>query len=107
MSLVVFILVVLVALGFFANTLYGRFRLLQAATPINRFDRVGDRIKELLVYGFGQKKFVTGEQPAGWMHIVIFWGFVILGLHLLPISLEWRFVPIPVQIFRNGSALRL
>ncbi len=82
MSLVVFILVVLVALGFFANTLYGRFRLLQAATPINRFDRVGDRIKELLVYGFGQKKFVTGEQPAGWMHIVIFWGFVILGLQI-------------------------
>lgn len=82
MSLVVFILVVLVALGFFANTLYDRFRLLQAATPVNRFDRVGDRIKELLVYGFGQKKFVTGEQPAGWMHIVIFWGFVILGLQI-------------------------
>jgi len=82
MSLVVFILIVLIALGFFAKTLYGRLQLLQAATPVNRFDRISDRIKELLVYGFGQKKFVTGEQPAGWMHIVIFWGFVILGLQI-------------------------
>src|SRR5262245_42948414 len=82
MSLVVFILVVLIALGYFAKTLYDRFQLLQAATPVNRFDRISDRINDLLVYGFGQKKFVTGEQPAGWMHIVIFWGFVILGLQI-------------------------
>ena len=82
MSLVVFILVVLIALGCFAKTLYDRFQLLQAATPVNRFDRISDRINELLVYGFGQKKFVSGEQPAGWMHIVIFWGFVILGLQI-------------------------
>ena len=65
MSLVVFILVVLIALGCFAKTLYDRFQLLQAATPVNRFDRISDRINELLVYGFGQKKFVSGEQPAG------------------------------------------
>ena len=83
MSLVVFILVVLIALGCFVKTLYDRFQLLQAATPVNRFDRISDRINELLVYGFGQKKFVSGEQPAGWMHIVIFWGFVILGLQIV------------------------
>lgn len=83
MSLLLFILVVLVALGFFFRTVYGRFRLLLAARPVNRFDHVGERIKGVLTYAFGQKKFVTGEQPAGWMHFFIFWGFVILGLQIL------------------------
>src|SRR6266568_3149785 len=83
MSLLLFTLIVLVALGFFFRTLYGRFQLLRAARPVHRFDRIGERIKAVLVYAFGQKKFVIGEQPAGWMHVVIFWGFVILGLQIL------------------------
>lgn len=83
MSLLLFTLVVLVALGFFFRTVYGRFRLLLAARPVNRFDRIGERIKGVLIYAFGQKKFVTGEQPAGWMHFFIFWGFIILGLQIL------------------------
>ena len=82
MSLLLFTLVALVAIGFFFNTLYGRVQLLRAARPVNRFDRIGERIKAVLVYAFGQKKFVVGEQPAGWMHVVIFWGFVILGLQI-------------------------
>src|SRR5262245_28395079 len=82
MSLLVFVLAVLAALGLFAHTLYGRFQLLLAAAPNNRFDQIGERLNAVLVYAFGQKKFVVGEQPAGWMHVVIFWGFVILGLQV-------------------------
>lgn len=83
MSLGLFVLIVLVALGSFVYTLYGRFRLLLAARQVGRLDQIKERVKGVLVYGFGQKKFVTGEQPAGWMHVVIFWGFVILGLQVL------------------------
>ncbi len=83
MSLGIFILAVLIALGFFFHTLYVRFRILLAARPANRWDRIGERIKGVLIYAFGQKKFLTGEQPAGWMHFVIFWGFIILGLQIL------------------------
>ncbi len=83
MSGALFLLVVFAALGFFAATVYGRFRLLLAARPVDRFDRIGERLKAVLVYAFGQKKFVDGEQPAGWMHILIFWGFMILGLQVV------------------------
>ncbi len=83
MSGVLFLLVVLAALGFFVFTLYGRLRLLLAAGPVKRFDRIAERIKAVVVYAFGQQKFVVGEQPAGWMHILIFWGFLILGLQVV------------------------
>ncbi|HKA56623.1 MAG TPA: (Fe-S)-binding protein, partial [Candidatus Binatia bacterium] len=83
MSPLLFTLVVLAALGLFVHTIYGRVRLLLAAQPVGRFDRLAERLKAVLVYAFGQKKFVTGEQPAGWMHFFIFWGFVILGLQIV------------------------
>lgn len=83
MSPVLFPLVALVALAIFATILFRRVRLLLAARPANRFDRLGERVKQTLVYAFGQKKFVTGEQPAGLMHVVIFWGFVILGVQIV------------------------
>src|SRR5258706_3210865 len=82
MSAVLFTLVVLIAGSFFAYTLYGRFRLLAAARPVDRFDRIPERIAATLVYAFGQKKFVVGEQPAGWLHFFIFWGFMILGVQV-------------------------
>ncbi|MGH8005680.1 MAG: (Fe-S)-binding protein [Candidatus Binatia bacterium] len=83
MSAVLFTLVVFAALGLFFYTVYSRFRLMLAARPVHLFDRIGARIKAVLVYAFGQKKFVVGEQPAGWMHVFIFWGFVILGLQIV------------------------
>jgi len=73
------------AIGYFVNTLYGRFRVLQAVRWTDLFDQIPARISALLVYGFGQKKFVVDRQdPApSWMHFFIFWGFVILGLRVV------------------------
>src|SRR5262245_41794693 len=73
------------ALGYFANTLYGRFRVLQSVRWTGLFDRIPDRIRALLVYGFGQKKFLIDERErgAGWMHFFIFWGFTILALRVM------------------------
>lgn len=83
MAAVLFTLIVLVALGLFVRTLYIRFRVLMAARPVKASDQIVRRIKNVLVYAFGQKKFVVGEQPAGWMHFFIFWGFLILGLQIV------------------------
>lgn len=83
MSPLLFSIVVLIALGFFLRTLFIRLRVLLAARPTAGFDQIVERIKGVLVYAFGQKKFVVGEQPAGWMHFFIFWGFLILGLQIV------------------------
>ncbi len=71
------------ALGFFGFTVYRRFLLLRGARADFRFDRIGERIKGVLVYAFGQKKFLRGEQPAGLMHFLIFWGFMVVSLRTL------------------------
>ncbi|MBI1862450.1 MAG: (Fe-S)-binding protein [Deltaproteobacteria bacterium] len=68
--------------GFLLWQLWGRFRLLLVARRDDGRSYAsgtwGDRIKNSIVYGFLQKKFFIGEQPAGWMHIAVFWGFCVL-----------------------------
>jgi Fe-S oxidoreductase len=82
---VVHSLLVAAALGYFASTLWGRFRVLRSVRWVDLFDRIPDRIRALLVYGFGQKKFVIDRQDPGpsWMHFFIFWGFMILAIRVV------------------------
>ena len=92
MSTLIFTLIILVGLGYFGRTMYGRIGVLLKVTPVDRFDRIPERIKAVLVYALGQKKFIQreprpdtalSEQTAGWMHFFIFWGFTILAIQVL------------------------
>jgi len=92
MSTLIFSVLVVVALGYFGRTIYRRFTVLQKVTPLNRFDNIPERVKAVLIYAFGQKKFVQreprpetriSEQAAGWMHFFIFWGFTILAVQVI------------------------
>ncbi|MGZ5413404.1 MAG: (Fe-S)-binding protein, partial [Solirubrobacterales bacterium] len=37
----------------------------------------------MVLYGLGQRKFLSGEQPSGIMHALVFWGFVVLMLQVV------------------------
>jgi Fe-S oxidoreductase len=67
----------------FAILIGMRARLLLAARPSGRTDHLGARVKRAVVYGLGQAKFLRGEQPAGIMHALIFWGFLVLMLQVI------------------------
>jgi Fe-S oxidoreductase len=78
MSDVAFPIVWAIAVVVFAAIMAGRLRLLLAARPAARLDRYPARLRRTLADGLGQRKFLRGEQPAGIMHALIFWGFVVL-----------------------------
>ncbi len=77
----------LAGVGFFAYQLFGRFAVLKGMRTDDGRDYSsktwGKRLKNTLVYAFGQYKFFLGDQPSGWMHIIIFWGFVTLSLQVI------------------------
>ncbi len=88
MSMLIFLLCIAVAVGVLGRTLYRRYTVLTKVAAVPRFDHIGERIQAVLIYVFGQKKFVTPEQPAndkgaGWMHFFIFWGFSILAVQVI------------------------
>jgi Fe-S oxidoreductase/prepilin signal peptidase PulO-like enzyme (type II secretory pathway) len=92
MSTLIFTLLIIVGLGYFGRTMYRRIGVLLKVTPVDRFDHIPERIKAVLLYALGQKKFIQreprpdtalSEQTAGWMHFFIFWGFSILAIQVI------------------------
>ncbi len=85
----------LAGIGFFAYQLYGRFGVLLKMRRQDGRDystkHLGLRIKNTLVYAFAQKKFFSSDQPAGIMHMIIFWGFLVLGVQVTTMFLRGWF----------------
>ena len=83
MSHVVFPILWGIGMLVFAGIIALRARLLFGRTSRGRLDRIPERIWRTITYGLGQKKFLTGEQPSGIMHALVFWGFVVLMLQVV------------------------
>ena len=71
-------LMLIAALAAFAYYGKDKLNLLLRARKDITFDNLPERFKGLLVYGIGQKRLITGDPSSGWMHALIFWGFLIL-----------------------------
>ena len=64
MAPLVMLVLLVLALGFFAYTMFHRLNVLRACEPENRLDRPGRRLRVLLEVGFGQRKLLY-EKGAG------------------------------------------
>ncbi len=73
-----FAIVFAVAIIFFLWSCWQRFSLVTLGRADNRFDRIGLRFVNMLLYAFGQKRVVSGKYPFGWNHFIFFWCFLIL-----------------------------
>ncbi len=75
---VIFWVMFLVTMGLFLPRMYFLFRLMCLGKAENRFDRMGERIKNMFFVVIPQwctLKSVTGKDLAGIGHAFLFWGF--------------------------------
>ncbi len=79
-----------VGVGAVVISLSRRFQLLLAGRPDNRFDRLGERFKHMLVYAFGQKRMFD-DPFAGFYHLLIFYGFLVVSLRTVSMVIEGLF----------------
>ena len=73
------------SIAFFLFQVILATRLVMLGAPDNRFDSWVVRIKELLVGWLGQKK-VLRDRVAGGMHVLMFWGFLMLSTDMLDLA---------------------
>ena len=80
------------SLSLFGFVIYRRYRILNAAESDPRFSSIAQRVSGLITYGFGQKR-----QPrylwAGVIHIMIFSGFIVLGLRSIDLVTQGLGLP--------------
>ncbi len=80
----------IVGIGAVVFSLSRRFQLLRSGRADNRFDRLGERFKHMMVYAFGQKKMFD-DKVAGFYHLLIFYGFLVVSLRTVTMVLEGLF----------------
>ncbi|MCJ7753690.1 MAG: 4Fe-4S dicluster domain-containing protein, partial [Thermoanaerobaculales bacterium] len=80
----------IVGVGAVVFSLSRRFQLLRSGRADNRFDRLGERFKHMMVYAFGQKKMFD-DPVAGFYHLLIFYGFLVVSLRTVTMVIEGLF----------------
>ncbi len=83
----VFGLLVLAAIAFFVFSMSRRIRVLMAGRADNRFTRILERIGKTLEYAFAQRRMFR-DFYAGFFHILIFAGFVVLTVRSAALVVE-------------------
>ncbi|MDB4890952.1 MAG: protein of unknown function cysteine-rich region domain protein, partial [Gemmatimonadetes bacterium] len=84
---IVFLFVLVAAMGFFALNVQRLASYLQLGYAENRLDHALTRIKNVFVIGIAQKK-IFRDPVAGPMHALIFWGFMVLTAGTVEILIE-------------------
>jgi Fe-S oxidoreductase len=81
------------AVSIFVYIVHKRYVLMRSGQPDPRFSSFRKRILYLFIYGLVQKR-----QPryfwAGFIHIMIFWGFVVLGLRSVELVSQGLGIPV-------------
>ena len=91
-SNLVFAVILVVALGFFARSARRLNRWLGIGHDEVRTDHPGQRTKNFLLIGLGQSKILR-DPVGGMMHALVFWGFCVLGLGTLEIMIQGLYTP--------------
>lgn len=71
--------------GFFLYQVIKASRLVLIGAPDNRFDNWGARIKEVITGWLGQKR-VLEDRVAGGIHVLMFWGFLMLSTDMFDLA---------------------
>lgn len=97
-------LILVIALALFFYIMYKRYLLMCSGQSDPRFSSVGKRILDLFTYGFIQKR-----QPrylwTGILHMMIFWGFVILGLRSVDLVSQGLNLPLLRPLMGGGFGI--
>src|SRR5690606_17149525 len=93
-------------IGFFLYQLWGRFGVLLKMDRADGRDYGPStwavRLRNTLVYAFGQYKFFRDGGVAGILHIIVFWGFLVLGVQVATMFARGWFEGFVLPGFRVG-----
>src|SRR5689334_3108100 len=102
MNTAIFILLLAASLAFFARTmwLFGRACAAGVADPRPRLDQLPQRLVDVGIYFFGQKK-VAEEGPqhrSSKHHLFIFWGFLIVTIATVDVVVSGVFPGVSLRL---------
>tara|TARA_R110001632_G_scaffold53818_4_gene132251 strand:- start:8686 stop:9999 length:1314 start_codon:yes stop_codon:yes gene_type:complete len=90
LSNIFFALVLIVGIGFFVMNVRKLIRNIQLGKKVDRSDKKAERWKNMARIALGQSKMVS-RPFAGFLHIIVYVGFVIINIEVLEIIIDGLF----------------
>ena len=87
LSHLIFVVLALVSIGLFSWKMRSIIKQIKLGRPTNRTDRVGERIKTMLLVAFGQKKMFNRPIPAI-LHFIFYVAFIITQIELIEVFID-------------------
>ena len=87
LSHLIFVVLALFSLGLFSWKMRSIIKQIKLGRPTNRTDRVGERIKTMLLVAFGQKKMFNRPIPAI-LHFIFYVAFIITQIELIEVFID-------------------
>ena len=98
---ILFAIVLIIGIGYFAKNVKKLVRNIKLGQDINRKDNPSARWKNMAMIALGQSKMV--KRPiAGFLHIIVYVGFVIINIEVLEIIIDGLFGTHRVFAFLGG-----
>jgi hypothetical protein len=93
---IIFILVFISSFGFLTYTLKRIFSYIKLGQNENRFNNPSERINSVVKIALGQSKLLR-EPAAGFIHVFIFWGFMLFTVGVLEAIIEGFYSPFSLE----------
>lgn len=87
LSHLIFVVLAIVSIGLFSRKMRAIIKQIKLGRPTNRTDRVGERIKTMLLVAFGQKKMFNRPIPAI-LHFIFYVAFIITQIELIEVFID-------------------
>ncbi|MBN2082472.1 (Fe-S)-binding protein [bacterium] len=105
LATIIYVIVLIASLGWFAYTMGKRLRLLRWAGSVDRSPQPDQRIAGVFKYVLGQVRLLHGDLAAGIMHFFIFWGFVVVLLNTLHFLIQGPNGDFPLPLLGHDQLL--
>jgi len=86
-SQILFVIALLVGVGFFARNIKRLIRNIKLGREIDRTDNGGERFAKMARIALGQSKMVK-RPVSGFLHIIVYVGFIIINIEVLEIVID-------------------
>lgn len=87
---ILFIIVLALGFGYFARNVKKLVRNIKLGHDVDRYDNPGERWSNMALIALGQSKMVK-RPVSGFLHIIVYVGFVIINIELLEIIIDGIF----------------
>lgn len=98
---IIFLLILIAGFGYFAFNIKKIVRNIKLGHDVNRYDNPGERWGNMARIALGQSKMVR-RPVSGFLHIIVYVGFVIINIELLEIIIDGIFGTHRLFAFMGG-----